>query len=171
MLVKILEHPLMRFLGAIIWGFLCFILWINFIIFPLSLYIFFDGNLLLTIGIFAIYAIALLFIRAFLREILLFGMVYGFFLVGGSFLGLVFIGAPLDVKLDHRCSFVTVWHKAELYQHSERLDAIIFWRKKGSLFYQQKPLPKETWDQEFTAPDIDGNPQITCLQDYRRLIN
>lgn len=171
MLAKILEHPLMRFLGAVIWGFLCFILWINFMIFPFSLYIFFDGHLLLATSVFAAYGLTLLLIRGFLKERLLFGLIYGFFFIGGSFLGLVFIGTPLDVKLDHRCSFVTVWHRAELYQHSETLDAIIYWRKIGSLFYQEKKLPKAMWDSAFTTPDIDGNLQITCLQDYRRLID
>lgn len=171
MLARILEHPFMRFLGAIFWGFLCFILWINFIIFPFSLYMFFDGGWLLTVGVIAIYSLALLLIRAFLTERLLFWFVYGFFLLSGGFLGLVFVGTPLNVRLDHRCSFITVWHRAEIYQHSETKDAVIYWRKKGSLLYQQKELPKESWDPEFTAPDIDGNLEITCLQDYRRLIN
>ncbi len=168
---RLLEHPFMRFLGAFFLGFLCFILWINFIVFPLSLYVFFDGGWLHSLGLLVLYAALMLLVRVFVHERILFWTTYGFFVICGGFLGLIFLGSPLDVQLDHKCSFRTVWHHAELYQHSETGDALIYWRKRGSAFYKSKNLPQDQWDGKFTLPDIDGNPKITCFQDYRRLVD
>lgn len=177
MFKALLSMPPVRLLGASIFGLLCFLFWIYFVISPFSLVLFFSDDHAFFKGLYQLlilltYALALIPMIGFLLSFRVFFLLYGLFFLVGGFLGLMFLRSPIDVNLDQKCEIKNPWHDVYIWQHEETEDAVIYWKKADHLRFQQLSYPRDQWHAAFVQFNpVTKNLEINCQQNYLETIN
>ncbi len=174
------NNAFIRFLGAFLWGGIWSLLWLIFLVNPLSLYIYLEGSWMHSLELILVYAIGLFVSAAFLQKNFNRWLIYFLFLIPIGFYGLVWLGQPFlsasetpvcPSRKNNQASPVLEFPKTKMLLTYDRKNnhAVIYWRHTPWPFYKGKILPPEQWGSDFTHPSSRNPAKITCLQNLQKL--